>query len=82
MGSSGENIAAAQFAAGKDEVRIDAVLALARRLDRLQIQMDGVNNELTDHLERALMRRRRRLANAELTRFRRQARKLAIYVPY
>lgn len=67
----------AQSAAADQE---DDLLRLLQRLDILQTQIDQLNNELEDHLDR--MRRGRRRANGELGRFSHQAKKLVIYAPY
>jgi hypothetical protein len=62
--------------AGDEDAR---VLELIERLERLQSQLDDLNNGLKGHLER--MRRRRRSGKARLASFNHQAKKLADRAP-
>ena len=77
-----------QLQASEDEQRVpnglfsfaaDDPLALARRLDHVQQQIDEVNRLLAVYLEQK--RRRRRAIPNEWLRFTRRARQLAHYAP-
>ena len=71
-------------AAGRDDL-----LRAVHRLGTLHKQLNGLNSALKEMLDCASfplgckpLHRRRKTATAALERFRRQARKLAVYAPY
>jgi hypothetical protein len=57
----------------------DLMVRLVERLDRLQGQLDELNDALKRHLDRR--RRRRKSCKATLTSFSHQAKKLADHAP-
>jgi hypothetical protein len=57
----------------------DLMLELVGRLDRLQAQLDDLNDVLRRHVER--VRRRRKSGKARLASFSHQAKKLADHAP-
>jgi hypothetical protein len=58
----------------------ELVARLVQRLDRLQGQLDELNNTLKRHLDR--MRSRRRRGKAKLASFSHQAKKLSDHAPF
>jgi hypothetical protein len=57
----------------------ELMVRLVERLDRLQGQLDELNNALKRHVDR--MRRRRKSDKAKLASFSHQAKKLADHAP-